>query len=276
MACNHLLNHHPQGTLRPDLIESASHLATAGGQADCIKTHHNDTKLVRKLREQGRVVEPLKDFHKDEVRALAVELGLPTELTMRHPFPGPGLAIRVLCSNGEPHMERDFSETQVLCRLVVNYEEMVMKEHALLNRIQAVTTDDERATLAARSKKQKYTATLLPIRTVGVQVGRLQRVLGSVLTFGAQGDQRTYSYAVGISSVSDPDWEDLLHFARLIPRVCHNINRICYIFGGPVEHPVMEVTPTFLTPLVLATIRQADHLAHQVTPPCRSLLSCRY
>jgi len=236
-----------QGTLRPDLIESASHMATQGGHADCIKTHHNDTQLVRLLREQGRVVEPLKDFHKDEVRALGLELGLPAELTMRHPFPGPGLAIRVLCSNGEPHMERDFSETQVLCRLVVNYDEMVTKEHALLNRIQNVTSEEERVTLAEKSKKQRYTATLLPVRTVGVQ-----------------GDQRTYSYAVGISSVSDPEWDDLAYFARLIPRVCHNINRICYIFGGPVEHPVMEVTPTYLTPLVLATVRQADHLAHQV------------
>ena len=84
-----------QGTLRPDLIESASQLATGeGGHADCIKTHHNDTQLVRKLRDQGRVVEPLKDFHKDEVRALGAELGLPIDLTMRHPFPGPGLAIR--------------------------------------------------------------------------------------------------------------------------------------------------------------------------------------
>lgn len=236
-----------QGTLRPDLIESASSLATTGGMADVIKTHHNDTQLVRQLREAGRVVEPLKEFHKDEVRALGRELGLPAELTMRHPFPGPGLAIRVLCSNGEPCMDRDFSETQVLTRLVVNYEEMVTKEHALLNRIEAVTTEDERRDLSAKSARQKYTATLLPIRTVGVQ-----------------GDHRSYSYAVGISSVSDPDWEDLLYFAKLIPRVCHNINRICYIFGGPVEHPVMEVTPTYLTPLVLATIRQADHLATQV------------
>jgi len=235
-----------QGTLRPDLIESASSLATSG-EASCIKTHHNDTMLVRHLREKGRVVEPLKDFHKDEVRAIGRELGLPSELTNRHPFPGPGLAIRVLCSNGEINMERDFSETQVLCRLVVNYEEMVTKEHALLNRIENVTTEEERVTLAGKSKKQKYTATLLPIKTVGVQ-----------------GDSRSYSYAVGISSVSDPDWEDLLYFAKLIPRVCHNINRICYIFGGPVEHPVMEVTPTYLTPIVLATIRQADHLANQV------------
>lgn len=54
-----------QGTLRPDLIESASALVSGG--ADTIKTHHNDSGLVRKLRETGRVVEPLKDFHKDEV-----------------------------------------------------------------------------------------------------------------------------------------------------------------------------------------------------------------
>lgn len=57
-----------QGTLRPDLIESASTLASS--KADVIKTHHNDSELVRQLRDAGRVVEPLKDFHKDEVRAL--------------------------------------------------------------------------------------------------------------------------------------------------------------------------------------------------------------
>ena len=129
---------------------------------------------------------------------------------------------------------------------MVNYEEMVIKEHALLNRIENVTTEEERTVLAGKSKKQKYTATLLPITTVGVK-----------------GDSRNYSYVVGISSVLDPDWEDLLYFTKFFPRVCRNINWICYIFGGPVEHPVMVVTPTFLTPIVLATIRQADQLAHQ-------------
>lgn len=59
-----------QGTLRPDLIESASSLASS--KADVIKTHHNDSELVRQLRDAGRVVEPLKDFHKDEVRALGL------------------------------------------------------------------------------------------------------------------------------------------------------------------------------------------------------------
>lgn len=74
------------GTLRPDLIESASELASS--KADAIKTHHNDTDLVRELRKKGRVVEPLKDFHKDEVRQIGRDLDLPPELVNRHPFPG--------------------------------------------------------------------------------------------------------------------------------------------------------------------------------------------
>lgn len=86
-----------QGTLRPDLIESASSLAS--GHADTIKTHHNDTFLVRELRKLGKVVEPLKDFHKDEVRELGRDLGLPEDIVQRHPFPGPGLAIRILCAS---------------------------------------------------------------------------------------------------------------------------------------------------------------------------------
>lgn len=107
-----------QGTLRPDLIESASALASSN--ADAIKTHHNDTELVRQLREKGRVVEPLKDFHKDEVRILGQDLGLPSELVQRHPFPGPGIAVRIICAE-EPFMEKDFAETQVLVKVIVTY-----------------------------------------------------------------------------------------------------------------------------------------------------------
>lgn len=113
-----------QGTLRPDLIESASQLASSN--ADAIKTHHNDTELVRNLRDQGKVIEPLKDFHKDEVRELGLKLGLPEELVRRHPFPGPGLAIRVICAE-EPFIERDFSETSVLVKVIVNYNNALKK-----------------------------------------------------------------------------------------------------------------------------------------------------
>lgn len=103
-----------QGTLRPDLIESASTLVST--KADTIKTHHNDTALIRQLRETGRVIEPLQDFHKDEVRQLGYELGLPAHVVERHPFPGPGLAIRVLCAE-EAYM-KDYSETQVSQRFL--------------------------------------------------------------------------------------------------------------------------------------------------------------
>ena len=98
-----------QGTLRPDLIESASSLVSTN--AECIKTHHNDTQLVRRLRDEGRILEPLRDYHKDEVRELGQALGLPTHLVWRQPFPGPGLAIRVLCAD-EPYLTQSFDETQ--------------------------------------------------------------------------------------------------------------------------------------------------------------------
>jgi GMP synthase (glutamine-hydrolysing) len=89
-----------QGTLYTDLIESG---ATSAHTA-MIKTHHNvGTPLVRAKRAAGKIVEPCGGIFKDEVRALGMLLGLPRELVMRHPFPGPGLGIRVI---GEVTPER--------------------------------------------------------------------------------------------------------------------------------------------------------------------------
>ena len=82
-----------QGTIYPDTIES-------GGtqKADLIKTHHNRVAGIQKLIEAGRLVEPLGSFYKDEVREIGRELGIPDAFLNRHPFPGPGLGIRCLCS----------------------------------------------------------------------------------------------------------------------------------------------------------------------------------
>ncbi len=88
----HLLG---QGTIYPDTIET-------GGtkRADTIKTHHNRVPVIERMIEQGRVVEPLADLYKVEVRELGEKLGIQHDLIWRHPFPGPGLGVRLLCSTG--------------------------------------------------------------------------------------------------------------------------------------------------------------------------------
>jgi len=90
-----------QGTIYPDTIESggSGHSGDRdSSKAATIKTHHNRVPGIQKLMEQGLIVEPLADFYKDEVREIGREMGLSALLLDRHPFPGPGLAIRCLCS----------------------------------------------------------------------------------------------------------------------------------------------------------------------------------
>jgi GMP synthase (glutamine-hydrolysing) len=94
---DHLLG---QGTIYPDTIET-------GGtkRAETIKTHHNRVPLIEEMIAQDKVVEPLADLYKTEVRELGERLGIPRELIWRHPFPGPGLGVRLLCSDGKEDRE---------------------------------------------------------------------------------------------------------------------------------------------------------------------------
>ncbi len=94
---DHLLG---QGTIYPDTIETG-----ATKRAATIKTHHNRVPLIEKLIAEGKVVEPLADLYKVEVRELGERLGVPKAAVWRHPFPGPGLGVRLLCSDGAAEME---------------------------------------------------------------------------------------------------------------------------------------------------------------------------
>ena len=116
-----------QGTIYPDTIESGGTNAS-----DIIKTHHNRVDRIHKLIDEGRLIEPLSEFYKDEVRDLGRSLGLPARLLERHPFPGPGLAIRCICAT----------------------------------RVEGPETDEAIGSVAGRSG---YSAFLLPLRSVGVQ-----------------------------------------------------------------------------------------------------------
>ncbi|MFZ1475501.1 MAG: glutamine-hydrolyzing GMP synthase [Anaerolineae bacterium] len=125
-----------QGTLYPDRIESAG----AGRSAATIKTHHNVGGLPADM--QFKLIEPLRWLFKDEVRAVGIALGLPEEIVWRHPFPGPGLAIRVLGP--------------------VTWERLEILRHA-----DAVFLEELRAAGLYRPTAQAF-AVLLPVRSVGV------------------------------------------------------------------------------------------------------------
>jgi GMP synthase (glutamine-hydrolysing) len=189
-----------QGTIYPDVIESGGVKSGKGKKAVTIKSHHNVGGLPEQL--GLKLLEPLRDLFKDEVRELGVALGLPHEMVYRHPFPGPGLGVRIL---GE-----------------------VKKEYAdLLRRADAIFIEELRNFKDEVSGKNWYELTsqaftvFLPVKSVGVM-----------------GDGRTYEYVVALRAVvtSDfmtADWAELPYAllkkvsSRIINEV-RGINRVTY------------------------------------------------
>ncbi len=110
-----------QGTIYPDTIET-------GGtrHADHIKTHHNRVPAIQEMIEKGLIIEPLKELYKDEVRMLGEQLGLPHDLVWRHPFPGPGLGVRILCAADANPVSVIDPEVQT------RIDTMITKKHAAL------------------------------------------------------------------------------------------------------------------------------------------------
>jgi GMP synthase (glutamine-hydrolysing) len=104
-----------QGTIYPDTIESAG-----TKYADKIKTHHNRVPEILELIKRGQIIEPLAELYKDEVRELGSKLGLPDFIVWKHPFPGPGLAVRILCADGEKlpdeHVEAEIRINEFLAQ----------------------------------------------------------------------------------------------------------------------------------------------------------------
>jgi len=151
-----------QGTLYTDLIESGSR-EVSQGQADVIKFHHNDTPLVREFRRAGRVLEPNANWYKDDVRRVAAQLELGEDLARRRPFPGPGLAIRVLCADGP-------------CTVPGGLDDL----------------SERVASTVAELGGSEWIGRLIPVATVGVQGDARTYAPAALLT--AEGDRSDPSY----------------------------------------------------------------------------------
>jgi GMP synthase (glutamine-hydrolysing) len=185
-----------QGTIYPDVIESAS---AKGNKAHTIKSHHNVGGLPETL--HLKLLEPLRELFKDEVRKLGLEVGLPREMVFRHPFPGPGLAVRIL---GEVRRE---------------WADLVRRADAIFIDELRAARDDAGQTWYDRVS-QAF-AVFLPIRSVGVM-----------------GDGRTYQHAIALRAVQTTDfmtadWAPLPHalIARISNRITNEvrgINRVVY------------------------------------------------
>jgi GMP synthase (glutamine-hydrolysing) len=186
-----------QGTIYPDVIESGG---AKSKKAVTIKSHHNVGGLPEQLGLD--LLEPLRDLFKDEVRELGVALGLPRDMVYRHPFPGPGLGVRIL---GE--VKREYAD--------------------LLRRADAIFIEELHQTVDPQSGKSWYDLTsqaftvFLPVKSVGVM-----------------GDGRTYDYVVAIRAVQTSDfmtadWAELPYslLKRVSSRIINEvrgINRVTF------------------------------------------------
>jgi GMP synthase (glutamine-hydrolysing) len=189
-----------QGTIYPDVIESAG---ANTKKAHNIKSHHNVGGLPDTL--HLKLLEPLRDLFKDEVRELGVALGLPHAMVYRHPFPGPGLGVRIL---GE--VKREYAD--------------------LLRRADAIFIEELRAAVDADGsswydRTSQAFAVFLPVKSVGVM-----------------GDGRTYEYVVALRAVQTQDfmtahWAELPHalLSKVSNRIINEIrgiNRVVYDISG--------------------------------------------
>jgi GMP synthase (glutamine-hydrolysing) len=189
-----------QGTIYPDVIESAG---AKSKKAHTIKSHHNVGGLPDSL--HLKLLEPLRELFKDEVRELGLALGLPREMVFRHPFPGPGLGVRILGEVTAPHAD-------------------------LLRRADAIFIDELRLARDAEGRSwydltAQAFAVFLPVRSVGVM-----------------GDGRTYEHVVALRAVQTTDfmtahWAPLPHdlLGRVSNRIINEvrgINRVVYDISG--------------------------------------------
>jgi GMP synthase (glutamine-hydrolysing) len=192
-----------QGTIYPDVLESGKE---AGKTAKLVKSHHNvGSPLVDAKRKAGRVIEPLEKLYKDDVRALGRYLGVDEEVIRRHPFPGPGISVRIL---GEVTKEK--------CDVLREADAIYIEELKRRKGTSGKSLYDE---------IWQAFAVLLPIRSVGVS-----------------GEERRYGWVLALRAINSTDamtagvypfgMKDLLEISALITERVKDIGRVTYDISG--------------------------------------------
>ena len=214
-----------QGTLYPDIIES-------GGtkNAEVIKTHHNRVDGIQALIARGLIIEPLKDLYKDEVRSIGKKIGLSDPLVYRHPFPGPGLSINVLCADGSfpdrDAFERagheiaktDLSRAFSTCEVSAAIE--ASTAHGASTPRKDSAPREQRTPQSASTPRESFSPRAPELTGIGVL---------PVKSVGVQGDFRTYRFPA-VLSFNDlfsrfPSWTELERASSLITNSSKDVNR---------------------------------------------------
>jgi len=195
-----------QGSIRADFIESGLPSDSSGKTVKAVKSHHNvASPLVIAKREAGKILEPLAQFYKEEVRGIGRFLGLDEEIVSRHPFPGPGLAVRIL---GEV--------TKAKCDILREADFIFINELKTRKGPKGGSLYDE---------IWQAFAVLLPIRSVGVTSG--ERLYGQVLAL------RAINSADGMTASVYPfQIKDLLEISAMITDSVKEIGRVTYDISG--------------------------------------------
>ena len=210
-----------QGTIYPDTIES-------GGTKNAakIKTHHNRVPEIQAMIDRGLVVEPLRDLYKDEVRLLGRELGLPQPLLDRHPFPGPGLGIRLLCHDG--------SRPPSPCGMGESGWELPPAAFTSFK--------PDSPTAQGRGGLPSLRGRILPVKSVGVQ-----------------GDERSYRHPAVVWSPDGrwPAWPELNALANRLVNELADINRVVIALDD-LSRTEFALRETFVDRAGLDRLREVD------------------
>lgn len=214
-----------QGTLYPDIIES-------GGtkNSHTIKTHHNRVAGIQELIAKGLIIEPIRDLYKDEVRAIGKKLGLSDELVMRHPFPGPGLSINVLCNDGKTNPK--------------DAEELPLAQKEL---------DEIKLDMFCPKCTASLKRSVLPVRSVGVQGDFRTYRFPALLTFADEGD--------GFYHFPDKR-EKIEECSSTITNAAKYINRTCIkLFQRPgLSNDALKIQEGYCDRRRLDQLREVDNI----------------